>query len=248
VAVRAAADGAAALAALGDAARSGEPFDFALIDYRMGGATGRDLVDVIRADARQRSTALVMMVAARDSHVASAVGDVEGVIAKPIHLSQLHDELSRVVLAAPRVARLEAAPQPHPAAPAARILIAEDNPVNQLVAVWLLEQRGLAVDVAGDGREALELFAANRYDAIFMDCQMPELDGYDATREIRRLEGDGPRIPIIAMTASTLPGDTERCLAAGMDHYAAKPINPGELDAVLMRALGHRWIPAGAAA
>ena len=85
----------------------------------------------------------------------------------------------------------------------------------------LLEQRGLTVDVAANGREALEMFDRERYDAIFMDCQMPELDGYASTREIRAREGEGRHTPIVAMTASTLPGDTERCLAAGMDHYTA---------------------------
>jgi two-component system, sensor histidine kinase and response regulator len=118
-----------------------------------------------------------------------------------------------------------------------RALVAEDNAVNQLVAVRLLEQRGFEVDVAADGREALEMHEHSPYDVIFMDCQMPELDGYDTTREIRRSEGSRRHTPIIAMTASTLPGDIERCLAAGMDYYTPKPISPTNLDSAIAQSL-----------
>ena len=119
-----------------------------------------------------------------------------------------------------------------------RALVAEDNSVNQLVAVRLLEQRGFEVAIAADGREALEMHEQSPYDVIFMDCQMPELDGYDTTREIRRREGSERHTPIIAMTASTLPGDVERCLAAGMDYYTGKPVNPARLDAAIAQSLG----------
>jgi len=119
-----------------------------------------------------------------------------------------------------------------------RALLAEDNAVNQLVAVRLLEQRGFEVDVAADGREALEMHEQSPYDVIFMDCQMPELDGYDTTREIRRREGSKRHTPIVAMTASTLPGDIERCLAAGIDYYTGKPISPAHLDSAIAQSLG----------
>ena len=118
-----------------------------------------------------------------------------------------------------------------------RALVAEDNAVNQLVAVRLLEQRGFEVDVAADGREALEMHEHSPYDVIFMDCQMPELDGYDTTREIRRRETGKRHTPIIAMTASTLPGDIDRCLAAGMDYYTGKPISPAHLDTAIAQSL-----------
>ena len=133
------------------------------------------------------------------------------------------------------------APQPvgkgtHPVV-VRRALVAEDNAVNQLVAVRLLEQRGFEVDVAADGHEALEMHERSPYDVIFMDCQMPELDGYDTTREIRRSEGSKRHTAIIAMTASTLPGDIERCLAAGMDYYTPKPISPTHLDSAIAQSL-----------
>jgi len=119
-----------------------------------------------------------------------------------------------------------------------RVLVVEDNLVNQLVTVGLLKKRGLEVEIAVNGREALEMHRESPYDAIFMDCQMPELDGYDTTREIRRREGGDRRTPIIAMTASTMPGDQERCLAAGMDYYAGKPIKPAGLDYAIAQSLG----------
>jgi CheY-like chemotaxis protein len=131
--------------------------------------------------------------------------------------------------------------------PERRVLLAEDNAVNQLVAARLLQKRGFVVDVAANGRIALELHERTPYVAIFMDCQMPELDGYAATREIRRREGDAHHTPIIAMTASTLDGDAERCLAAGMDYYSSKPVNPDDLDEVIAQALGSSRADGGTA-
>jgi len=121
-----------------------------------------------------------------------------------------------------------------------RVLVAEDNPVNQLVMQGMLTRRGLAVDVAQDGFEALRLAAVHDYAAIFMDCQMPNVDGYAATEGIRQAEqaAGAPRRPIIAMTAYAMAGDRERCLEAGMDHYLSKPVVPAQLDAALDHWLG----------
>jgi CheY-like chemotaxis protein len=183
-----------------------------------------------------------MMVAARDTHTAAAIEGVDGIIAKPMRQTQLYRGLLRAVSREGEMSELS--PESAERATGARrnvvhhVLVVEDNEVNQLVAVRLLEQRGLLVDVAVNGLEAIEMHGAQHYDAIFMDCQMPELDGYDATREIRRREGDGPRTPIIAMTASTMPGDTERCIAAGMDYHTGKPIRPAGLDYILALTLG----------
>jgi CheY-like chemotaxis protein len=119
-----------------------------------------------------------------------------------------------------------------------RVLIAEDNPVNQKVAATILEKIGAHADVAANGREAFDMSGSVRYDLILMDCQMPELDGYDAARAIRQREGGGPRVPIVAMTADAMAGSRERCLAAGMDDYIVKPVRMEEVFDTLMR-----WIP-----
>jgi CheY-like chemotaxis protein/HPt (histidine-containing phosphotransfer) domain-containing protein len=114
------------------------------------------------------------------------------------------------------------------------VLVVEDNPVNQLVATGLLENLGCQVDLANDGQEAVERLAVDiEYDVVLMDCRMPRLDGFDATRLIREQESPGRRIPIIAMTASALEGERERCLAAGMDDYLTKPVAPAELEHAL---------------
>ncbi len=117
------------------------------------------------------------------------------------------------------------------------VLVAEDNPVNQLLAVRLLDRCGYRADVVNDGRQALAATAKTSYAAVLMDCQMPEMDGYEATAEIRRREPAGQHVPIIAMTAHSMSGDRERCLAAGMDDYVGKPIKPAQLSDALTRCL-----------
>jgi two-component system sensor histidine kinase/response regulator len=235
------ADGASGLAALRAAAASGRPYDVALIDFKMPGALGGgELVGLAAAELALAPVRLVLMVASRDAHPVREMAGLQGLVTKPLREADLHDELVRVMTGRARGTPPAsiAAERAMFAAGTRRVLVAEDNPVNQLVAVRLLQQRGLEVDVATNGREAVEMHARTPYDAIFMDCQMPDLDGYDATREIRRREGDDRHTPVIAMTASTMPGDTERCLAAGMDYYSGKPINPSGLDRVLVLALG----------
>jgi len=124
--------------------------------------------------------------------------------------------------------------QPAPAR-ALRVLAAEDNAVNQRVLVRLLERLGCRVDLASDGREAVERVRSGSYDLLLMDCQMPVLDGFEATREIRALDGEAARIPIVAVTAHALPGDRERCLAQGMDDYVTKPLRVRDLERVIAR-------------
>jgi len=120
----------------------------------------------------------------------------------------------------------------------AKILLAEDDKVNGMIAAALLRGAGHEVDVASDGQEAVEASLRGAYDLVLMDCQMPNLDGFEATREIRRREGEGRHLPVVALTASSLAGDRERCLAAGMDDHLGKPIDPEELAATLARWLG----------
>jgi len=141
-------------------------------------------------------------------------------------------------------ASAEVAPPKLTAAPGAlvcqgRVLLVEDNIVNQKLAAHLLRKFGCNVDVAANGVEAVKMWKALAYDAIFMDCQMPEMDGYEATAEIRKAEPDEARIPIVAMTANAMTGDRERCLTAGMDDYLSKPIS-----VVALRAVIAKWMPA----
>jgi signal transduction histidine kinase/ActR/RegA family two-component response regulator len=119
------------------------------------------------------------------------------------------------------------------------VLVAEDNPVNQVLAVRLLEKCGYRAEVVGNGRDAVAAVERESYAAVLMDCQMPDLDGYGATREIRGREGDSRRLPIIAMTANSMAGDREKCLDAGMDDYVSKPIDSEELRETLARHATH---------
>ena len=123
--------------------------------------------------------------------------------------------------------------------PGAKILLVEDNAINQVVARTMLQVLGCNVETAGNGFEALKHVENTRFDLVFMDCQMPEMDGYAATGEIRRYErSGGSRLPVIALTANALEGDRERCLAAGMDDYLAKPYVRDQLIAMMQR-----WLP-----
>jgi len=133
----------------------------------------------------------------------------------------------------------QAHPEIRPGQSEAAILLAEDNQVNQRVAVAILKKMGLKADIAANGREALEASRQKPYDVILMDCQMPEMDGFQATRLIRDAEGEGRRVPILAMTANAMQGDKERCVEAGMDDYIAKPVT---LDSLMV--LLRRWLPA----
>jgi CheY-like chemotaxis protein len=162
-------------------------------------------------------------------------------LAKPLRASQLYNALLRVLAE-------QADEEPHLATPAAgtdtraptvsslRILLAEDNAVNQKVALRLLERLGYGADVASNGLEALEALERQPYDVVLMDVQMPELDGLDASRRIRERWPSEARPRIIAMTANAMAEDREACLAAGMDDYVAKPIRPEELEDALSRA------------
>jgi two-component system, sensor histidine kinase and response regulator len=163
---------------------------------------------------------------------------VESYLVKPIRLRELRDAMVEVVtkaapIAGHRTQRTVAAQMPE-GQTLLNILVAEDNAVNQLLMKRLLQKRGHEVTIVADGRQAIEAVAANEFDVVFMDVQMPELDGLQATREIRvRETGVGRRIPIVALTAHAMKSDMDRCLEAGMDQYLTKPIDAAELDKVL---------------
>jgi CheY-like chemotaxis protein len=116
-----------------------------------------------------------------------------------------------------------------------RVLLAEDNAINSRVAMRMLEKLGYRVDLASNGKEAVDMLEMLPYDLILMDCQMPTMDGFEATRKIRRCQGERGRVPIIAVTANSMEGDKDRCLQAGMDDYIAKPIQVERLREILER-------------
>jgi CheY-like chemotaxis protein len=182
---------------------------------------------------------------------ASRIG-IAAYLTKPVDEGDLHDCLVEVMdegrpVQSPRLVTRHTLREQRPPI-AARVLVAEDNEVNQKVAVRILEKLGYRVEVADNGREALQACERTRYDAVLMDGQMPGMDGYEATRRIREREGGGRRLPIIAMTASAMKGDREKCLAAGMDDYVSKPVTPEAMERVLRLWVGTAAAPAERAA
>ena len=234
-----ASDGFVALDRLRHAAGSGRPYDLALVDMAMPGMTGIELARTVSADPALRSVRLILLSSLIvDSEEAAGAGFAVR-LTKPARLSQLYDAILRA-LAPPQVAAARSS-RPAPTSPTrGRLLIVEDNAINQAVAKGIAAKLGFDSDVAGNGLEALEALARRQYDAVLMDCQMPEMDGYEATAEIRRAPAPTNCVPIIAMTAGALVEDRDRCLAAGMDDYLPKPIKAGNLDAVLRRMLPAR--------
>jgi PAS domain S-box-containing protein len=228
---------AGALDALHRAVQDGDPFAIAIIDQHPLAAATLDAAKLMHAmvtDAALRTTRTMILAVPADGPVMAASVDTDMLVIKPVGGIRLRSELARVI---GNGASSQSADAPALPGSAGRVLVAEDNPVNQLVTIRLLELRGFAVDVANNGIEAVEMHAERPYDAIFMDCQMPEMDGYEATREIRRGESAFRHTPIIAMTASTLPGDSQRSIAAGMDYHMGKPIRPAGLDYIINQAI-----------
>jgi len=239
-------DGAQALEALRHAAAAGTPFDLAIVDRQMPGMDGLDLARRIKADPALRPVRLVLVTSLgrRGEAKAAREAGIAAYLTKPIRHRQVLECLALVLRdpdpAAP--AGAEALITRHSLAEAqartrGRVLVADDNPVNQKVAAKMLEKLGCRVDVVGHGREAVEAATRLPYDLIFMDCQMPEMDGYEATAAIRARESPGSRVPIVAMTANALAEDRARCLAAGMDEFLAKPVQFKDLSAVIGRWL-----------
>jgi len=229
----AAADGGeAALAALGRAAEADDPFPLVLLDILMPGTDGFEVAARVRRDPALAGTAVVMVSSAFDRADAERCRRVGAstLVRKPIKESELLAAVHAVLGVAPAErprARDRSGDEPPPPARPLRILLAEDTPVNQRLAVTLLEDRGHAVVVASHGREALDRLGESEFDLVLMDVQMPVMDGFQATAAIRAAEaGTGRHVPVYAMTAHAMKGDRERCLAAGMDGYISKPIRP----------------------
>ncbi len=230
---------AAALALLRDAAHRFEPFALAILDYNMPGMTGLELAAAIRGDPACSATALFLLSSTLLHGERDRIERL-GVVAsfqKPVRQTALLRALQDLwrtpaaVPAAPRVATTPLRP-----VRARRVLVVEDNVTNQTLARRMVEKLGHRADVVANGREALTALAAGGYDLVLMDCQMPEMDGYEATRAIREGEiASGRHLPIVAMTANAVAGEREHCLAAGMDDYITKPVKMSVLVAVLQR-------------
>jgi PAS domain S-box-containing protein len=234
--------GARGLELLRNAAELGVGYDLAVLDLLMPGMDGFSLARRIKADPAISGVHLVLLTSSgeRGDGVTARTMGIAAYLTKPIRQSQLFDCLTTVISNA--TAPAEPAPSKlitvHTLQEAKRvhnklILLAEDNIVNQKVAIRQLQKLGYRADAVANGREALEALSRIPYDLVLMDCQMPEMDGYEATAEIRRREGVTKHTPIVAMTAHALAGDRERSVAAGMDDHITKPVKQEELGKVL---------------
>jgi signal transduction histidine kinase/CheY-like chemotaxis protein len=254
---------AAAREALHHALEEGDPFSIAIVDQCMPGEDGLSLASSVRDDPALRKLRMVLATSAAqpgDGQRSLAAG-FSGYLPKPIQVEDLGNVLAGVLGSRrstdrsrliTRHTHVEAAEPTEDHAettsaigsftsepPSGRILLVEDNAVNQMIAVAMFSKMGCEVEVAGDGLEGVDLFQKNSYDLIVMDCQMPRMDGYEATAAIRELEGGSSHIPIVAMTAHAMSGDRDKCLAAGMDDYISKPVKAGDLKEAL-----EKWIVA----
>jgi two-component system sensor histidine kinase/response regulator len=236
-----AASGEVAIRELMLAFESDDPYRLILTDKQMPNMDGFSLVEQIRARPEIASSIVVMMSsgAHRGDMARCQELGFSAYLTKPVRQNELRDAIARSLdrrekQYGPKVVVPFKDRRNDGQATALNVLLAEDNTVNQRLATRLLEKRGHRVTVANNGQEAIALLEHSSYDLVFMDVQMPLIDGIEATRMIRKREtGTGVHLPIVALTAHAIKGDQERCEAAGMDGYLAKPIRPEELDAVL---------------
>jgi CheY-like chemotaxis protein len=244
-----AAGGGEAIDALREAAAAGDPYDLAVLDMHMPTMDGLTLARAIKADTLIAKTRLLMLTSLGqgvDSGQLAALG-IHACLVKPVKQSRLFDCLADAVGSAPRSQNRTATtpevtiPRELPSRSQLQILVVEDNDVNQKVALAQLQKLGYAADSAANGLKAVEAVDRLHYDVILMDCQMPEMDGYEATRQIRLREqsrsrtGEAPRAWIIALTADALPGTRARCLDAGMDDHRIKPLRLNDLREALSK-------------
>ena len=233
--------GQEALAALYRQAEMGSPYHLILASSKLPDMDGMDLAMRIHDDSVLRKTRIITVCpfSQRPDSAALRLAGVRAVLAKPVLATKLAEAV-RGALDSANSGPSEAAEQAgskisEQTRLQCRVLLAEDNAVNQELAVRLLAKLGYSADVVENGLDAVERIRNRDYDIVLMDCQMPEMDGYEATAEIRRLEGEQRRTSIIAMTANAMAGDRERCLDAGMDDYLAKPVQPAALKDALDR-------------
>jgi CheY-like chemotaxis protein/HPt (histidine-containing phosphotransfer) domain-containing protein len=239
-----------ALEMMRTAQSEGAGYRLALVDYLMPGVNGEELAASVREEPALSETALVLITSFGQRGDAARFRKMgfSGYLSKPVTQEHLLNCIATVLaineMEHPHAVQLvtkhslrETQLRPY------RILLAEDNLINQKVATSMLSRAGHVVDIVSNGRDAYEAVQKASYDAVMMDCHMPEMDGYEATAAIRKLNGELARIPIIAMTARAMKGDREACMAAGMDDYVSKPINPDELFAALERQCRRTEMP-----
>jgi PAS domain S-box-containing protein len=230
------------LEALRAAHAAGDPYHVVIADFEMPGMDGLALASAIRTSPALSRVVYIMLtsVCHWKEHQRLLGSTIDACLVKPVRHARLMNAIA-TQWAKRNAANSDArSPAPLPAPPkgqfaglGARVLVVEDNAVNQKVATSLLTKLGVRVDVAGHGREAIEMVTLLPYDLIFMDCQMPEMNGFEASAAIRRLDGEKSRIPIVAMTADVVAGARERCIAAGMNDFVAKPVEVPSLAAAL---------------
>jgi two-component system, sensor histidine kinase and response regulator len=233
--------GAKAIVVLSEARKAGQTFPLILLDAQMPEMDGFTIAEAVKRNPEWRAAAVMMLSSAGERGDAARCRElgIAAYLTKPVRQSELLDAILAALSRRPRGEAAPALVTRHSLRESRnrlRILLAEDNPVNQLVALRLLEKYGHTVIVVGDGKKALDALEQEQgsFDLVLMDVQMPEMNGWVATQKIREREKDtGSRIPIVAMTAHAMKGDEERCLAAGMDTYLTKPIRTNELIAVL---------------
>lgn len=237
-----------ALDQLRRAAKNGDPYAISLIDLEIPGLDGLQLARAIKDEPTLASTKLILMNTGSMQEAKAAKGaGFAAIFSKPVKQSTLYDNLLTTLF--PHSESPAPAKPPEPSAPPeaatekrAKLLVVEDNPINQRVIGLYLEKMGYAFETVANGKEALRAIEKIHYDMILMDCQMPEMDGFEATAKIRETESPKRRNVIIAMTANALQGDKEKCLAAGMDDYLSKPID----DKLLKKKLAE-WTEKAAA-
>jgi len=226
-----------ALIMLREAAAAGRAYRFGVLDMHMPGTDGLQLAQQIKADPLIKDTILISVSSISEQLLPGQLAEhgFAACLTKPVLPSQFYNAIINAIpggSAQAPVMALEEQPAQMPQLTGLRVLLAEDNEINQIVARGLLEQAGCICTVVSNGREAVEQALAGSFDAIMMDCQMPEMDGFEATKAIRKAEAQSAgstHRPIIALTANAIKGDREMCLAAGMDGYVSKPIDPLEL-------------------
>jgi CheY-like chemotaxis protein len=225
---------------LRQARAAGRGFDAALLDHQMPDCDGADLGRIVIADETLKETRLVLLTSSGqrgDSHLFAGLG-FAGYLLKPVGQLDLTDCLMLILGNTAQAWHLKSQPivtrhalRAQRRGSPKRVLLAEDNLVNQKVAVRMLEKLECRVEVVADGVAALAAWRDGNFDLILMDCQMPGMDGYEAAREIRKLEHGQRHIRIVALTANAMKGDEEKCRAAGMDDYLTKPIDRVQLEA-----------------